>query len=123
MSFFVSHNTAKNRYEICKTCEHLNSIIKVCNQCHCFMPAKATLSNVACPLNKWGIDTPDPSIVETYHVDTGVIKADPIMSMFPPKHRIDLTPLQHQDLWINVSEDPPILNQYSIEQLAWIRLS
>lgn len=87
------------------------------------MPAKVTLSIVNCPINKWLTDISDPSIVETYHVDTGVVKADPIMSMFPPKNRMDLTPLQHNDLWIDVSEDMPTLNQYDIERNSWIKLS
>ncbi len=123
MSFFVSQDIAIQRYEICKKCEHLNSLIKVCSQCHCFMPAKTTLSMVACPLMKWDKATADPSIIESYHVPTDIQRVDPIMSVVPPATRMDRSPLQHGDIWIDVSKDMPTLNNYNIETNSWNKMS
>ena len=119
MSFFVSHNTAKQRYEICKTCEHLNTLIKVCSQCRCFMPAKTTLSMVHCPIMKWDKAPADSGIVESYHVPTDIQRVDPIMSMISPKVRMDQSPLQHGDIWIDISKDMPTLHNYDIETDMW----
>lgn len=43
---------AKQRYDICKGCEHLSKL-KFCGQCGCFMPLKVRIEKVSCPLKKW----------------------------------------------------------------------
>jgi len=50
---FVSLDKAKERYAICKSCSDFKSVTKICNICHCFMPAKTTLSVAHCPVFKW----------------------------------------------------------------------
>lgn len=39
------------RLDICKSCDKLNNL-KVCNECWCYMPAKAALVEDSCPLKK-----------------------------------------------------------------------
>ena len=43
---------AKQRYEICKGCEHLTKL-RFCGQCGCFMPLKVRKIDAYCPLGKW----------------------------------------------------------------------
>ena len=43
---------AKQRYEICKGCEHFSSL-KFCGKCGCFMPLKVRIDTVSCPIQKW----------------------------------------------------------------------
>ena len=42
-----------SRMSICKECEHYKQATKQCGQCGCFMPAKAAVTSMHCPLNKW----------------------------------------------------------------------
>lgn len=44
---------AEERYAICKNCEHFVNLVKVCDICKCFMPAKTKLANVNCPQGIW----------------------------------------------------------------------
>ena len=48
-------NYGEIRYEICKSCEQYNNIVKTCKLCGCFMPAKVEFKNAICPHNppKW----------------------------------------------------------------------
>lgn len=41
--------TARARYDICKTCDNFNSLLKICKLCGCFMPIKTQLAMVSCP--------------------------------------------------------------------------
>ena len=50
---FVKKEIAQNRYDICKSCEHFNMEIKICNQCVCFMKIKVKMPGAFCPVNKW----------------------------------------------------------------------
>lgn len=50
---FVSIDTAKKRYEICKNCERFQHLIKTCSICNCFMPGKVILAFATCPQQKW----------------------------------------------------------------------
>ncbi len=43
---------AKQRYEICKGCEHLTKL-RFCGQCGCFMPLKVRIEGSVCPIQKW----------------------------------------------------------------------
>lgn len=53
MELLADKEKIKERALICKNCENLISVIHVCKECNCFMPAKMTLSKATCPLNKW----------------------------------------------------------------------
>jgi hypothetical protein len=44
---------AKNRYDICKSCEHFIKLTTQCNECKCFMKIKTKLEYAKCPLGKW----------------------------------------------------------------------
>jgi len=50
---FVPSDVARERYDICKSCDEFNDILKTCKQCGCFMPAKSKLAYAACPISKW----------------------------------------------------------------------
>jgi len=41
------------RQNICADCPELTTIIQICKQCGCFMPAKIWLMDARCPLKKW----------------------------------------------------------------------
>jgi hypothetical protein len=43
----------KTRIGICKECPHYRPEFKQCGQCGCFMPAKAAVERMHCPLKKW----------------------------------------------------------------------
>jgi len=47
------NDSPKERYNICKSCDRLNKLTKICKECGCFMPAKTKLKGKLCPLNKW----------------------------------------------------------------------
>jgi hypothetical protein len=53
MTFFASKELAHERYEICKSCEHLVDLTKQCNQCWCWLPAKVRKYSTRCPIGKW----------------------------------------------------------------------
>lgn len=44
---------AKQRLEICSTCDKFNKDDTRCNECGCFMLVKTILPFSDCPLNKW----------------------------------------------------------------------
>ena len=43
---------AAERLKICEDCDRYTKK-KTCEICMCFMPLKTTMSNMACPLDKW----------------------------------------------------------------------
>jgi len=45
--------SAAQRYQICESCEHLSSTLKVCEKCSCFMIMKVKLKWEKCPIGKW----------------------------------------------------------------------
>lgn len=47
---------SKERYAICKQCDRLNKVLKVCKECNCFMPLKTKFQFAWCPIGKWGED-------------------------------------------------------------------
>jgi len=49
----VDKKIAESRMSICNSCEHLIQIARMCSKCGCYMPAKTTLSNAECPIEKW----------------------------------------------------------------------
>lgn len=44
---------ARDRFEICKTCEFLTEHTNRCQKCGCFMTVKTKLEAAKCPLGKW----------------------------------------------------------------------
>lgn len=47
------------RIDKCKGCAHL-SVLHVCKQCGCFMPAKVRMQSARCPIGMWE-SVPDTS--------------------------------------------------------------
>jgi hypothetical protein len=45
--------TGKERISICKECDLFNQTLRICTECHCFMPAKVLIKSSSCPKNKW----------------------------------------------------------------------
>ena len=44
----------EKRKQLCSDCEYFNNVLKICNQCGCFMPIKIRMGNiVSCPKGKW----------------------------------------------------------------------
>jgi len=54
MSYFCSEEIRIERYNICKVCEHFRPLLKQCKLCSCFMPVKTRITEMTCPINKWG---------------------------------------------------------------------
>jgi hypothetical protein len=44
---------AKDRLDICKTCEQYVEATTQCKECWCFMSAKTLWPSADCPLGKW----------------------------------------------------------------------
>ena len=49
----ASNNTALDRMNTCKECEHLYKLTNTCNKCGCFMTIKTKLQSSKCPIGKW----------------------------------------------------------------------
>lgn len=49
----TSKELKPQRYQICKSCDRFNNMLKLCGECGCFMPMKTLMKNESCPLNKW----------------------------------------------------------------------
>ena len=41
------------RKAVCDSCEFKNTVVPVCNECKCIIPAKVMLQASECPKNKW----------------------------------------------------------------------
>jgi len=48
-----SEDLAKNRLDICKSCEHFIKLSHQCKKCGCFMNLKSKLKDATCPIGKW----------------------------------------------------------------------
>lgn len=53
MNPIAPSDQAKERFEICKACEHLRPHIHQCSKCGCFMVAKVRFAGATCPIGKW----------------------------------------------------------------------
>lgn len=51
--YFVVEKIRNERLDLCQSCDKYNKL-KFCSECGCFMPAKISLYQTKCPLNKWG---------------------------------------------------------------------
>lgn len=54
----IPTSESERRWNICKSCEHLNSM-NFCNQCACFMPLKTKIPFAVCPIGKWEVTEAD----------------------------------------------------------------
>lgn len=79
MAIFVRTSVYNKRLEICKECDHFNAETKSCGTlvtgdevihngevkrtCGCFMPIKAKLAFLSCPLGEWGAQLSKREIV------------------------------------------------------------
>lgn len=50
----VSRSQYNRRIETCGECPEYNAAIQTCGECWCYMPIKARLAGMVCPLKKWG---------------------------------------------------------------------
>ena len=50
---FVSDAKNKERWDICKKCEHYSIRQKRCKQCGCWLEYKIKFSASECPIKKW----------------------------------------------------------------------
>lgn len=44
---------AKERYDICKSCNRFMKITRQCKECFCFIPLKTKIMDTECPIGKW----------------------------------------------------------------------
>jgi predicted TIM-barrel enzyme len=49
----MSDEGAKNRLDICKSCDFFDSVQERCAKCGCFMAVKTYLKAEKCPMGKW----------------------------------------------------------------------
>jgi hypothetical protein len=49
----ASSQKASQRMEICKACPSYKSLLYMCSECGCIMPAKTRINSSECPLGKW----------------------------------------------------------------------
>lgn len=49
----ASNEKAAQRMDICKECPSYKSLMFMCSECGCIMPAKTRINNSVCPLGKW----------------------------------------------------------------------
>jgi hypothetical protein len=44
---------ARQRLEICESCDRYSKETMQCDICQCIMPIKTTFANMKCPIDKW----------------------------------------------------------------------
>ncbi len=49
----IISDDSETRMSICRQCDKLHPISKLCMACGCFMPAKTKYKPANCPLGKW----------------------------------------------------------------------
>jgi hypothetical protein len=50
---YASDEQAKARMDICRQCPHMQQVMRVCQSCGCFLPAKVKFAMSSCPKEKW----------------------------------------------------------------------
>jgi hypothetical protein len=55
----------KQRLEICGACDSYDKTNNKCNECGCYLSAKASWASESCPLGKWRQLTPPKNIPKT----------------------------------------------------------
>jgi hypothetical protein len=59
----VSEEVKLSRMTICNSCDDLNTTVKTCKQCGCYMPAKASFASASCPVGKWKTAEPGQNLI------------------------------------------------------------
>ena len=54
---FVSDEVYEERVSICRSCDRYDELHNSCNNCGCYIPAKAKVILDSCPLEKWTVDS------------------------------------------------------------------
>jgi hypothetical protein len=49
----ASSEKATQRMDVCKACSSYKSLLFMCGECNCIMPAKTRINSAECPLGKW----------------------------------------------------------------------
>ena len=49
----LSESDRNDRFDTCKSCEHLYEPTSTCKKCGCFMAVKTYLPSAQCPMGKW----------------------------------------------------------------------
>lgn len=44
---------ARERYQICLECEHMEKNFGICKKCGCWLKGKTQLPGASCPIGKW----------------------------------------------------------------------
>ena len=52
-SVFISKDKQKERWDICKVCEHYSKNQKRCKKCGCWLEYKIKFNASSCPIDKW----------------------------------------------------------------------
>jgi hypothetical protein len=61
----VDESIKEQRLSICYSCESFITKIQTCNECKCYMPAKALFAETICPIGKWHRADPGNSIINS----------------------------------------------------------
>ena len=52
-SGYLEKEIQEERYEICEGCSEFIKILRLCNVCKCYMPAKTLFNKSKCPKSYW----------------------------------------------------------------------
>ena len=52
-SVFISKDKQKERWDICKVCEHYSKNQQRCKKCGCYLEYKIKFGVSECPIDKW----------------------------------------------------------------------
>jgi len=69
----VSESVKLLRMAICESCDDLNTTVKTCKICHCYMPAKTMFAKASCPVSKWSASDPGEDLVNK--IDDAILKS------------------------------------------------
>jgi hypothetical protein len=61
----VDQKIKQERMTICRSCEYFNHSFSTCQECGCYMPAKATFASAECPQGKWKESEPGQNLINT----------------------------------------------------------
>jgi hypothetical protein len=61
----VLESVKRSRLEICEKCEFHDKVNNKCNQCGCYLSAKASWASESCPIGKWGQQESPKNIPKT----------------------------------------------------------
>jgi hypothetical protein len=61
----VDESIKEQRLLICYSCDSFKNKLQTCNECKCYMPAKALFAETECPIGKWTKSDPGESIINS----------------------------------------------------------